>query len=124
MARSSLQLKTTGLDHVVLHVKDVSVSKQFYVELLGMEVEHENPGRVFLSCGQQRVAFFERERSGSKAAGHDLNHLALQIESGSTKEVKAALEQRGIEVSGRKGDPNCIYFHDPDGHQLQILTPR
>jgi len=124
MAKNALQLKTTGLDHIVLHVKDVAVAKEFYVGLLGMEVDHENPGRLFLSCGQQRMAFFERERSRTDASRRDLNHVALQIESGSYKEVKAALEQHGVEVSGRKGDPHCIYFQDPDGHQLQILALR
>lgn len=124
MGKSMLRLKATGLDHVVLHVKDVDVSKKFYVGLLGMEVDREHPGRLFVSCGQQRLAFFQTERPRRKSAARDLNHLALEIESGSYKEVKGALEEHGIEVSGRKGDPHCIYFEDPDGHQLQILTPR
>jgi hypothetical protein len=33
------------------------------------------------------------------------------------------LEEQGIEVIGRTGDPHCIYFSDPDGHRLQLLTP-
>lgn len=122
MAKNALQLKTTGLDHVVLHVEDIAVSKEFYIGLLGMEVDHERPGRMFLHCGQQQMAFFEAERPRNKSGRRDLNHIALQIESGSYKEVKAVLEKHGVEVSGRKGDPNCIYFQDPDGHQLQILT--
>jgi len=124
MAKKTLRLKTTGLDHVVLHVKDVSVAKEFYVELLGMEVDHENAGRLFLHCGQQQMAFFELDTPRGKSARRDLNHVALQIESGSYKEVKATLEQHGVEVSGRHGDPHCIYFKDPDGNQLQILAPR
>lgn len=124
MPKNTLKLRTTGVDHVVLHVKDINASKEFYVGLLGMEVDHENPGRLFLSCGQQRVAFFETQRPRRTSTIRDLNHLALQIESGSYKEVKGALEQHGVEVSGRKGEPHCIYFRDPDGHQLQILAPR
>ena len=124
MGKSALRLKTTGLDHIVLHVKDVNVSKEFYVGLLGMEVDHERPGRLFLGCGQQMIGLFETERSHRKPAHSDLNHVALQIESGSHKEVKAALEEHGVEVSGRENDPHCIYFQDPDGHRLQILTPR
>jgi catechol 2,3-dioxygenase-like lactoylglutathione lyase family enzyme len=124
MGKSALRLKTTGLDHIVLHVKDMDVSKDFYVGLLGMEVNHEGPGRLFLSCGQQMLGLFEMEGLHRKPVHPDLNHVAFQIESGSYKEVKAALEEHGIEVSGRKGDPHCIYFQDPDGHRLQILTPR
>jgi len=31
------------------------------------------------------------------------------------------LEEEGIMVEGRTGDPTCIYFDDPDGHRLQLL---
>lgn len=124
MADDTLRIKATGVDHVVVHVEDVSRARQFYVDLLGMEVAHEHAGRVFLRCGQQQVGLFEGRPPGSASAGRDLNHIALQVESGSYEEVKAALEASGIAVSGRKGDPRCIYFRDPDGHLLQILAPR
>lgn len=124
MGDDTLRIKATGVDHVVMHVEDVSRAKGFYVDLLGMEVAHEHDGRVFLRCGQQQVGLFERRQPASESAGRDLNHIALQVESGSYEEVKAALEAAGIAVSGRKGDPRCIYFRDPDGHMIQILAPR
>ena len=124
MAHDTLTIKATGIDHMVVHVKDVSRSRQFYVDLLGMEVAHENPGRVFLRCGQQQLGLFEGRQPPEATAGRDLNHIALQVESGSYEEVKSSLEASGITVTGRRGDPLCIYFQDPDGHQLQILAPR
>ena len=124
MGEDTLTIKATGVDHVVVYVEDVSRAKGFYVDLLGMEVAHEHDGRVFLRCGQQQVGLFEGRQPESGSAGRDLNHIALQVESGSYEEVKAALEAAGIAVSGRKGDPRCIYFRDPDGHMIQILAPR
>ena len=124
MGDDTLRIKATGVDHVVVHVEDVSRAKGFYVDLLGMEVAHEHDGRVFLRCGQQQVGLFKGRQPASESAGRDLNHIALQVESGSYEEVKAALEAAGIAVSGRKGDPRCIYFRDPDGHMIQILAPR
>ena len=124
MAHDTLTIKATGIDHMVVHVKDVSRSRQFYVDLLGMEVAHENPGQVFLRCGQQQLGLFEGRQPPEATAGRDLNHIALQVESGSYEEVKSSLEASGITVTGRRGDPRCIYFQDPDGHQLQILAPR
>ena len=124
MAHDTLTIKATGIDHMVVHVKDVSRSRQFYVDLLGMEVAHEHPGRVFLRCGQQQLGLFEGRQPPEATAGRDLNHIALQVESGSYEEVKSSLEASGITVTGRRGDPRCIYFQDPDGHQLQILAPR
>ncbi len=116
-------LKVTGIDHVVLHVKDLERSKKFYVELLGMEVEHEYSWGVFLRCGNQMVALFEAEDGAEIHAGDEMNHMALRLKLGDYKKVKAILEETGIKVSGRRGDPHCIYFSDPDGHRLQLLTP-
>lgn len=117
-------LKVTGIDHVVLHVKELACSKKFYVELLGMEVEHEYSWGAFLRCGKQMVALFEVEEGEEIHAGEEMNHMAMRLKSGDYKKVKAILEEAGVKVSGRRGDPRCIYFADPDGHRLQLLTPK
>ena len=116
------KLKTVGVDHVVLHVSDLARSRKFYTELLGMEVNHESSWQSFLWCGKQQIALFEM-RDGSPVPTGELNHMALRLESGSYEEVKATLENAGFPVSGRRGDDRCIYFTDPDGHRLQVLTP-
>lgn len=116
-------IKVTGIDHVVLHVKDLARSKKFYIELLGMEVEHESSWQLFLKCGNQGVALFEVEDGSKIHGGNEVNHMALRLKSGEHEKVKAVLEEAGCEVSGRRGDPQCIYFSDPDGHRLQLLTP-
>jgi len=115
--------KVAGIDHVVLHVKDLARSKKFYIGLLGMEVEHESSWQLFLKCGNQGVALFETEDGAEIHGGSEMNHMALRLKSGEYQKVKAVLEEAGCEVSGRRGDPHCIYFSDPDGHRLQLLTP-
>jgi len=115
--------EVTGIDHVVFHVKDLARSRKFYTEFLGMEVEHESSWQVFLRCGSQGVALFQARNGAEIHAGDEVNHMALRLKSGEYEKVKAVLEEAGIKVSGRKGDPHCIYFSDPDGHRLQLLTP-
>ncbi len=115
-------IKTNGINHVVLHVQDAQRSKQFYTALLGMTVAHESSGHVFLNCGTQQVALFERRGGDLFETGNDLNHLALDITEGSYQVVKAELEKHDIEVTARTGDPHSIYFHDPDGHRLQLMA--
>jgi len=115
--------KVAGIDHVVLHVKDLARSKKFYIGLLGMEAEHESSWQLFLKCGNQGVALFETEDGAKIHGGSEMNHMALRLKSGEYQKVKAVLEEAGCEVSGRRGDPHCIYFSDPDGHRLQLLTP-
>ncbi len=116
-------LEVTGIDHVVLHVKDLARSRKFYTEFLGMEVEHESSWQLFLRCGSQGIALFQSKDGAEIHAGDEMNHMALRLKSGESEKVKALLEEAGIEGSGRRGDPRCIYFSDPDGHRLQLLTP-
>src|SRR5688572_1348761 len=116
-------LKVTGIDHVVLHVKDLAQSKRFYMELLGFKVAHESSWQSFLSCGSQQVALFQMRDGSDIHAGAEMNHMALRLETGEYEDVKAALEAWGVEVHGRTGDDHCLYFNDPDGHRLQVLTP-
>lgn len=115
-------IQVNGINHVVLHVHDVARAKKFYTELLGMTVAHESDWQAFLHCGQQQVALFEKRGDTPFAVGNDLNHLALDIVAGDYDAIKAELEKNGVAVSGRPGDPRCIYFHDPDGHRLQLMV--
>jgi catechol 2,3-dioxygenase-like lactoylglutathione lyase family enzyme len=115
--------KVTGIDHVVFHVKDLPRARKFYVDFLGMEVDHERDWQCFLKCGNQGVALFEVEDNEEVHAGSEVNHMALQLAAGDYARVKATLENAGIAVNGRKGDPHCVYFSDPDGHRLQLLMP-
>jgi len=111
---------TTGLDHVVLHVSDLGRSLEFYTGILGMTEHHGGSGYMFLRCGEQVIGLFEAGHGQEVKAGPELNHMAFNQSTGSYEEVKAVLESHGIEVRGRRGDPRCIYFSDPDGHQLQL----
>jgi catechol 2,3-dioxygenase-like lactoylglutathione lyase family enzyme len=117
-------LKVTGIDHVVFHVKDLSRSKKFYIDFLGMDIEHESSWQCFLKCGNQGLALFEAEDDADIHGGSEVNHMALQLVSGDYQRVKSTLESAGLEVTGRQGDPTCLYFSDPDGHRLQLLMPK
>lgn len=115
-------IQATGIDHLVLHVSDVSRAKKFYIDVLGMSVYRENDRQVFLHAGQQGVALFKKEGDSPLTTGNDLNHLALNVASGTYEALKADLEKHGVAVTGRRGDDRCIYFSDPDGHRLQLMV--
>lgn len=123
MVQTKVQIKTTGIDHVVLWVKDLERSKRFYIDLLGMTVAHESDWQSFLHCGEsQQIALFDASRRGPEIhPASELNHMALLMEPASYEDTKARLEAEGITTRGRQSDPTCLYFDDPDGHGLQLL---
>jgi catechol 2,3-dioxygenase-like lactoylglutathione lyase family enzyme len=114
-------IETSGIDHIVLHVESPQKSKKFYTEILGMEVYRDSDRQVFMHAGpHQGVALFKKD-GGAPKGGGDMNHLAINVASGTYESLKAELENHGIKVSGRPGDDHCIYFNDPDGHRLQLI---
>ena len=115
-------IQVNGLNHIVLHVQDVARAKKFYTELLGMTVYRDSATQVFMHCGKQGVALFKKQGDAPLTTGNDLNHLALNVAAGTYEALKGELESHGVTVSGRPGEDRCIYFHDPDGHRLQLMV--
>ena len=116
-------LKVSGIDHVVFHVKDLARARKFYVDFLGMEVDHERDWQCFLKCGNQGIALFEVDDGAKVHGGSEVNHMALRLKTGDLERVRRTLSEAGIKFHGRAGDPDCVYFQDPDGHRLQLLSP-
>ena len=50
-------MKTPGLNHIIMTIKDVSVSRAFYGDLLGFEIENIADG-FFLVVGGVMIFFF------------------------------------------------------------------
>jgi catechol 2,3-dioxygenase len=113
--------------HVVLNVKDVEASVQFYTEALGMEVMRLREGNAaFLSFGTQHhdIALFKAPE-GAEMGKLGLNHIAFQIEGGETelRQLYGRLVQHGAKVdyTTDHGMTHSVYFFDPDGNRLEIF---
>jgi glyoxylase I family protein len=117
-------IQTSGIDHIVLHCRDVERSKTFYTNVLGMSIYRDEGRHVFMHAGNQGVALFESENGAALGTATDLNHLALNVADGTYESLKAELEHHGVAVGGRPGEDHCIYFRDPDGHRLQLVFRR
>ena len=115
-------IEASGIDHIVLHVNDVARARKFYTDVLGMTVYRESDRQVFLHAGHPGVALFKKQGDEPLAAGNDMNHLALNVTSGTYEMLKSELEKNGVTVTGRPGEDRCIYFRDPDGHRLQLMV--
>jgi len=120
MTLEKTKIEVTGLDHVVLHVRDLQRSKHFYHKVLGLPIYRETESQCFVRCGGQLVALFER-KEGEIHPGQDLDHIALDIAAITYDELQGTLEEAGIALDGPPG--MRPFISDPDGHRVQLLMP-
>ena len=118
-------LQVSGIDHVVLNVRDIERSKAFYMEILGFgyrsEFARTDAKMCFLSCGSQGLDLAE-VREGEIHGGLEMNHMALRIADGTIDEVVAELAKVGLAPVGVSHDPNTVFILDPDGHRIELLS--
>ena len=131
-------MELEGIDHVAMSVRDVERSAQWYIDVLGFKRLHEGMWDgvpIFIGKGNTALALFPvRERSTSMAAvgsakeasdlvGARMLHLALRANRKNFLAAQEELKQRGIKFEFQDHEiSHSIYFHDPDGHALEITT--
>ena len=136
--------KTVELDHISYQVTDYRVTRDFYADLMGMDVKNDNGrNQCELWFGNNmllaRNKFRQQEgapapaaaavaggRGPRKPATSLVDHLSYRIYSWDTDQVKDELMRRKLltENAGpdTNGGPNYSSWHvdDPDGFNLQI----
>ena len=133
-----MAITVSGLDHVVLRVRDVSASLAFYRGVLGCRVEREveSLGLVQLRAGRSLIDLVdvagELGRRGGRAPGpegRNLDHFALRIETFDEERLRAWLAGHGIDAGetrdrfGAEGAGPSLYVRDPDGNVIELKGP-
>ena len=119
-----------GIDHVAMSVPDVERTAQWYIDVLGFKRLHEGMWDgvpVFIGKGRTALALFPaKSNSGSTStdrADIRMLHLALRANRKNFLAAQEELKQRGIKFEFQDHEiSHSIYFHDPDGHALEITT--
>jgi len=116
------------IGHVVLKVRDLSRSRQFYSEVLGLEVMFEMQGMAFFASHRRdhhEIALMELGATAEGPKGHQvgLSHVAFRL--GNEAELIKAyreLKERQVPISFtvHHGITKSVYFLDPDGNQLEV----
>jgi catechol 2,3-dioxygenase-like lactoylglutathione lyase family enzyme len=132
-------MNITGLDHIVLNVRDIDRALKFYTEVLGLRgerIDEFRAGKVgFPSVrinGETIIDLFPRESPAasdapeSKTAGN-LNHFCLVVGAADFAEIVAYLKEHGVGVHqgpisrwGARGQATSVYFFDPDRNEIEI----
>ena len=125
-------LQVLALGHVVLKVRDLQRSENFYVGLLGMQVisRISEPRMVFFTCGTEgnHHDFALMELGCRAPSPHDaatgLAHVAFKV--GSSAEefalVRNVLRRSGTPVlyEADRGFAKSVHVLDPDGNEIEL----
>lgn len=119
------------------YVDDLARAKSFFTELFGFAVMSESPRLIALDvAGTNVLLLFKRGETeqaidlpGGRVPGHGargVQHLAFAIAADQVEPWIAKLRERNIEIESRvtwDGGSQSLYFRDPDGHSLELVTP-
>lgn len=129
--------KLSDVKETALYVDDLSRATRFYQEVLGLAVlvDHERfvaldvAGRHILLLFLRGASLHETHLPVGTIPPHDGSgalHIGFSIESAELPVWQAHLALHGVPVISEVTWPaggRSVYFHDPDGHVLELLTP-
>ena len=119
------------LDHLVLTVKDIPATCDFYSRVLGMEVVTFGAGRKALAFGQSKINLHQQGREFEpKAAAPTPGSADLcPVTLARPQAVLAHLEACGVAVlegpvqrTGATGPITSVYFRDPDANLIEVSS--
>lgn len=121
-------LHVQALDHIVLEVRDVEASLDFYCNVLGFTDERTDDFRAeqapfpSVRVGASLIDLFPAVGTVSR-----LNHFCIEVSDGKEALIEE-LKTRGIQFEkplmrfGAKGNGFSVYIRDPDDHVVELRT--
>ena len=116
-----------------IYVKGLDQTEIFYRDVLGLPVIAKEPGRqVFFRVGNDNVllAFLsEATLKGDQLPAHGANgpgHFALGIDAGDLDAWRQTLREKNVDIEKVVEWPRggkSIYFRDPAGNLVELVTP-
>lgn len=120
-----------NLDHTIVHVKDVQMSIRFYCDILGFR-HRPDLSKIFAVIQVNENLGLDLLAADSVES----RHLAFCMDRGTFDSIFARLKTAGIaygddyktphnmtgpgQAPGTRGMADTVYFHDPNGHLLEI----
>jgi catechol 2,3-dioxygenase-like lactoylglutathione lyase family enzyme len=124
-------VKIDRIDHLVLTVRDIGATCEFYSKVLGMNTVAFGAGRFALSFGAQKINLHQAGREFEPKAKHPTPGSVdiCLIAAVPLAQVIAHLENCGVPIiegpttrTGATGPIQSVYFRDPDSNLIEVST--
>ena len=126
-----MRIKINSLDHLVITVRNISATIDFYSRILGMEIITFGEGRKALKFGNQKINLHEYGQELEPKANHPLpgsadlcfltnsplEDLINHLESYGVKIIEGPVQRRGA-----IGPITSVYFRDPDLNLIEVAN--
>lgn len=119
----------TGLDHLVLTVRDMDATCDFYGRLLGFEVRVFAGGRKALHFPGGKINLhphggeFEPKAAVPTPGSADLCFLTDEPVAALAARLGAAVIEGPVRRTGAEGPLLSIYLRDPDDNLVELANP-
>jgi catechol 2,3-dioxygenase-like lactoylglutathione lyase family enzyme len=117
-------IKTFGLTHIALPVKDVKRSSAFYQKIFGVKKMYSYPDFIQVQTpGSKDIIVFEKQKKPSSKIKAGF-HFGFRLPK--PREIKSIVKT--IKKAGGKiretgefvpGEP-YVFFYDPDGYEVEV----
>jgi glyoxylase I family protein len=123
-----------GIHHAALICSDVERTIEFYQGLLGFPLvelvenrDYRGSSHLFFDLGNSTLlGFFDFPGLGLQPGVESIGsvqHIAISASKPSWEAIRARLDAAGIPYAGPDiGIPESMYFKDPDGIQIELLS--
>jgi catechol 2,3-dioxygenase-like lactoylglutathione lyase family enzyme len=115
LAAAGKGFKTVTVNHISYGVADYGRARDFYADLMGMKVTHDDGKQAYLDFGRTRLIIRGSREADKKPI---VDHMAYTIENWDKAAVEAELKRRGLDP--KPDTENSFHVRDPDGYDLQI----
>ena len=124
-------MNIVSIDHIVLTVRNIANTVEFYESVLGMSQEIYDDGRIALKFGNQKINLHEYGKEIEPKASQPIpgsedlcfiTDTKIEVAMESVKSKEIYILEGPVKRTGATGSIISFYFRDPDGNLIEIAN--